>query len=101
MPSLASSRWSRDQTVQTNVINQSNFVFANLNQFALLAAVVFVLPQFTEMPPRRCPRSSLRSIFMFSPIGTVLFAFPEYAKANLARKISTTWKSAWRPRCCS
>ena len=71
-------------TIQTNLLQQGNFVFANLSQFALLGAVVFVLPQFTEDGAQSVQKITAALLFMFGPIGALLFGLPAYSKADLA-----------------
>lgn len=71
-------------TIQTNLVQLGNFVFANVCQFALLGSVVFILPQFTEAAGQSIPQITAALLFMFGPVGGVLFGLPAYSKANLA-----------------
>lgn len=70
--------------VQTHTFNEGNYVFLYLNLFALLAAIVFVLPQFVPAYSGKLNNLVAASLFMFSSVGNVLFALPQYGRANLA-----------------
>lgn len=71
-------------TIQSNLLQQSNFVFANLSQFALLASAVFILPQFTGSNAQEVQKITAVLLFLFGPVGGVLFGLPAYTKASLA-----------------
>ncbi len=73
-------------TIHGNLLRQDNFVLASIAQFAVLAAVVFVLPHFSEMSAQELPKITSALIFMFGPIGGALYALPSYEKANLAHQ---------------
>lgn len=71
-------------TVRGNLLRQDNFVLASISQFAVLAAVVFVLPQFTALDRQELPKITSALLFMFAPIGGALYGLPAYQKASLA-----------------
>ena len=71
-------------TIQSNFLQQSNFVFANMSQFALLAGTVFILPQFTGSNAQEVQKITAALLFMFGPVGGVLFGLPAYSRASLA-----------------
>ncbi len=76
----------RSSTVQANRHNDANIIFANLNLFAVLTAVIFVLPQFISEYPQVLSNLTAAILFMFGDVGSVVIAFPQYERANLAAK---------------
>jgi putative ATP-binding cassette transporter len=74
----------RTNTVKTNTFNEANYVFLYLNLFAILAALVFVLPQYDQSTATGLSQLVALCLFMFGSVGNVLFALPQYGRANLA-----------------
>lgn len=71
-------------TLQTNLLNQTNYVFANLSLFALLAATVFLLPRLVPEYTGQLPNLVSAILFMFSAVGGMVSALPQYRRADLA-----------------
>lgn len=78
-----SSSLHRDM-VRIHVLNKNNYVFGNFNMFAVLAAVVFVLPQFFTDYTQVMYNLNAAILFMFGVLGSLLWALPYYGRANLA-----------------
>lgn len=71
-------------TLHTNILNQTSYVFANLNLFALLAATVFLLPHILPAYGTNLHNLVSAILFMFGAVGGMVSAIPQYRRANLA-----------------
>ena len=74
----------RASTVQAYVIYQENEVLAQLNMFALLAAIVFVMPQIVEQYSQVIHSATAIVIFLSGAIMGLLWALPYYGRADMA-----------------
>ncbi|MBU0485494.1 MAG: cyclic peptide export ABC transporter [Proteobacteria bacterium] len=75
---------ARDMRLKTEMSFISNAIFANFFLFTLLAAVVFLLPQFAQASPRLIISIVAILLFVMGPLGFVIDAVPVILKGNMA-----------------
>lgn len=74
----------RKATVKTNVYAESRFIFFQLNLFALLAVIIFVMPQHVPITIQRLSSLISALLFVFGAIGGMFWGLNQYDFANLA-----------------
>jgi putative pyoverdin transport system ATP-binding/permease protein len=74
----------KDGTIQLHFLDQENVNFMHFNMYVLLAATVFVLPQFISTSTHSLSQLSAAAMFLMGPIGILSFTIPEYERADLA-----------------
>lgn len=73
-----------ETSVASNLITQENFVFAQILQFVVMGAAVFVLPQFIKVDSHTLMASVAALLLILAPLGQVLYIIPVYERANMA-----------------
>jgi putative ATP-binding cassette transporter len=71
-------------SVKRSLDNQESLVFFLLNLFALLAALVFVMPQILPEQAQSLGKVTAGVIFLLGPTMALLFALPQYEVADMA-----------------
>lgn len=74
----------KDNPTQVSRLNQENAIDRRMMLFLILACIVFVLPQLAGAAHAHVGAQVAAVAFMFGPIGSLLKAFPEYERADLA-----------------
>ena len=78
------SAGAREVRLKTELSFISNTIFASFFIFALLGAVVFLLPQIAEAPPRLIISVVAVLLFVMGPLGFLVDAAPVIMKGNMA-----------------
>lgn len=74
----------KDNPTQVSRLSQENAIDRRMMLFLILACIVFVLPQVVGSAHAHVGAQVAAVAFMFGPIGSLLKAFPEYERADLA-----------------
>ncbi|WP_434047931.1 MULTISPECIES: cyclic peptide export ABC transporter [Sorangium] len=74
----------RSVTVEANNLFNDNMVFVQCVLFALLSAMVFVLPQHVELDNSKVITIVGAVLFFWAPLGGVVGGMPAYTRSNMA-----------------
>ena len=81
---VQSSAEMRETTTEASRLLNNNFIFVNCNLFALLGALVFVLPLHTEVDADTVGKLVAGVLFVWGPVGGIVGGFPAYLRSNNA-----------------
>ncbi|MGK3959188.1 cyclic peptide export ABC transporter [Sorangium sp. So ce118] len=81
---VQSSASLREATTEANHIFNDNIIFASCILFAMLGALVFVLPLHVEIDGATLGTLVSGVLFAWGPLGTLVGGFPAYLRSNHA-----------------
>jgi len=81
---LRTSERLRDSTIKTNSLFDDNLIFSNTLLFALLASVVFVLPQHLEMKSTQVTQIIAALMLSWNSVAIAVNCYPAYIRSNHA-----------------
>ncbi|AKT41221.1 cyclic peptide export ABC transporter [Chondromyces crocatus] len=74
----------RDSTLKAAYMFNDHWIFANILLFALIGALVFVLPAHAEVDASTVKSLVAAGMFIWGPVGGVVGGFPAYVRCNVA-----------------
>jgi putative ATP-binding cassette transporter len=74
----------KDTKIKTGLRFVVGFMFSEMVFYLLLAAVVFLLPQFNNMFPSTLTRLTAAILFIIGPLENIVSTIPLFIKANIA-----------------
>ncbi len=81
---LRTSERLRDSTTRTNHLFDDNLIFSNTLLFALLAAIVFVLPQQLELKSVQVTQIIAALMLSWNSVAIAVNCYPAYVRSNHA-----------------
>nr|QDA77051.1 ABC-type siderophore export system [Jahnella sp. MSr9139] len=81
---VQSSASLRETTTNANHLFNDNYIFGNCILYALLAAMVFVLPQYSETDADTLSTLVSAVLFLWSPLSGIVGGYPAYVRSNYA-----------------
>lgn len=78
------SEETRELKIHTESKFITNYIFAQVFFYILLASIIFILPQVTVTTPSVMVQIIAVLLFMLGPLGDVVDSFPLLSKANVA-----------------
>jgi len=80
----ATTKELRSATIQANNLFNDNLIFAQSVLFAMLLAMVFVLPQHVDIDSAKVTTLVSAVLFFWGPLGGVVGGMPAYTRAGMA-----------------
>jgi len=74
----------RETTIKASNLFNDNTIFAQCILFALLTAVVFVLPQYVDVESTKVTTLLGAVLFLWAPLGGLVGGMPAYTRADMA-----------------
>ena len=78
------STLGKDTKIKTGLRFVVGFMFSEMVFYLLLAAIVFLLPQFDAMFPSTLTRLTAAVLFIIGPLENIVSTIPLFIKANIA-----------------